>query len=329
MHMRVLITGGAGFLGSHLCDALLDRGDHVVCLDDLSSGRRSNIKHLLASERFTFIEADVRHEISLDGDIDAVAHLASPASPPVYLRRPVFTLTTGSQGTFNALNVARDKGARFVLASTSEVYGDPLVHPQPETYWGNVNPVGPRSVYDEAKRYAEALTSAYGRSEGVNVGIIRIFNTYGPRMRADDGRAVSTFIVQALRGEPLTVSGRAHTRSFCYVDDLIRGIVAMLDCSEPGPVNLGNPHELTVEELAELVIELTGSSVGITEYPSPEDDPEKRKPIIERAAERLGWRPAIPIEVGLERTIDWFREHRAEVAAASVGPTGIRASAAQ
>ena len=317
--MRILITGGAGFLGSHLCDALVDRGDQVVCLDDLSSGRRANIGDLLASDRFTFVEADVRREISLDFDIDAVAHLASPASPPGYLRRPVFTLTTGSQGTLNALNLARDKGARFVLASTSEVYGDPLVHPQPETYWGNVNPIGPRSVYDEAKRYAEALTSAYGRSEGVDIGIIRIFNTYGPRMRADDGRAVSTFIVQALRGEQLTVSGKAHTRSFCYVDDLIRGIVAMLDCSEGGPVNLGNPHELTVEELAELVIELTGSSVGITECPSPQDDPERRKPIIDRATERLGWRPTIPIEVGLKRTIDWFRGHPAEVEAASVG----------
>lgn len=319
--MRILITGGAGFLGSHLCDALVDRGDEVICLDDLSSGRRANIAHLEASKHFTFIEGDVRREISVEGDLDAVAHLASPASPPGYLRRPVFTLTTGSQGTLNALNIARDKHARFVLASTSEVYGDPLVHPQPETYWGNVNPIGPRSVYDEAKRYAEALTTAYGRSEGVDVGIIRIFNTYGPRMRADDGRAVSTFIVQALRGEPLTVSGRAHTRSFCYVEDLIRGIVAMLDCSEPGPVNLGNPRELTVEELAKLVIELTGASVGITEYPSPEDDPERRKPIIDRAAQRLSWSPTIPIEVGLMRTIEWFRDHPAEVEAATVGPT--------
>lgn len=318
--MRALITGGAGFLGSHLCDALIRRGDQVVCVDDLSSGRRENIAHLDASEAFTFVEADVRSEIAVGGAFDAVAHLASPASPPEYLRRPVFTLTTGSQGTLNALAIARDHGARFLMASTSEVYGDPLVHPQPETYWGNVNPVGPRSVYDEAKRYGEALTTAYRSTHGLNTGIIRIFNTYGPRMRADDGRAVTTFTVQALRQVPLTVCGETHTRSFCYVDDMVQGMVKMLDCSEPGPINLGNPHEITVQKLAELIIEVTGSKSGIVKCPAPVDDPEKRKPVIDRAVEVLNWCPTVGLEDGLRETIEWFRNHPAEVMAAPTGP---------
>ena len=319
--MRLLVTGGAGFLGSHLCDALLARGDDVVCLDDLSSGRRSNVAHLLGESRFTFIEADVRAEIELPTRVDAIAHLASPASPPDYLSRPLDTLTTGSHGTLSALRLAEAHGARFVLASTSEVYGDPLVHPQPETYWGNVNPVGPRSVYDEAKRFAEALTVAYRTARRVDAGIIRIFNTYGPRMRADDGRAVSTFIVQALNGDPLTACGNAHqTRSFCFVDDLIRGVVAMLDSSEPGPINLGNPDEKSIEELAQLVVRLTGSASHITYCPLPEDDPVRRKPVIERATQRLGWTPSVPLEAGLARTIEWFRQQPLEVAAESVQP---------
>jgi dTDP-glucose 4,6-dehydratase len=323
--VRTLVTGGAGFLGSHLCDFLSARGDDVVCMDDLSSGRLGNIAHLLDSPRFAFVEADVRAEIgemTERGHFDAVAHLAHPASPRDYLRRPLDTMTTGSQGTLNALRFAEHHRARFVLASTSEVYGDPLVHPQPETYWGNVNPVGPRSVYDEAKRFAEALTTAYGSSCGVDVGIVRIFNTYGPRMRADDGRVVSTFIVQALRGEPLTVcDDPQRTRSFCYVDDLIRGMVAMVDSSEPGPLNLGNPHELTIQMLARLVIELTGSASSITLCPAPQEDPMRRKPAIERATDRLGWTPTVAIETGIKRTIEWFSKHPDEVAAASFVPS--------
>lgn len=316
--MRVLITGGAGFLGGHLAEFLLARGDDVVCLDDLSSGRRSNLDALCGHERFEFHEADVRSPIDITGSFDAVAHLASPASPPDYLRRPLETLTTGSQGTQSALDFALAHDARFLLASTSEVYGDPLVHPQPEEYWGNVNPVGPRSVYDEAKRYAEALTVAYGKYKGLNTGIVRIFNTYGPRMRADDGRAVSTFIVQALLGEPLTVFGDgSQTRSFCYVEDLVRGLAAMLDSTEPGPINLGNPRESTVLELAELAVRLSGSASEIIRRPLPIDDPARRKPVIERAGEKLGWAPEISVETGLQATIDWFRENRDEVAAAA------------
>ncbi|OYD70604.1 UDP-glucuronic acid decarboxylase family protein [Rhodococcus sp. OK302] len=316
--MRILITGGAGFLGSHLSEFLLSRGDEVVCLDNLSSGRRANIEHLLGSDRFRFVEADVRTAIDVDGHFDAVAHLASPASPPDYLRRPVDTLTTGSQGTLSALEFALQHQARFVLASTSEVYGDPLVHPQTEDYWGNVNPVGPRSVYDEAKRFAEALATSYGASRGLNVGIMRIFNTFGPRMRADDGRAVSTFIVQALLGEALTVFGDGQqTRSFCYVDDLVRGFVSMIDSSEPGPVNFGNPEELTVLELAELVVKFSGSESAITRRPLPVDDPTRRRPSIERADSRLNWAPQVSVETGIQRTIDWFARNRSEIEAAA------------
>jgi len=322
--MRILITGGAGFLGSHLCEFLLSRGDEVICLDDLSSGRRANIEHLLGADRFHFVHADVRHGIGVEGHVDVVAHLASPASFFFYLRGTIEFFTTGSHGTQNALDFALRHNARFVLASTSEVYGDPLVHPQVETYWGNVNPVGPRSVYDEAKRFAEALTTSYGESRGVDVGIMRIFNTFGPRMRADDGRAVSTFIVQALLGEALTVFGDGQqTRSFCYVDDLVRGFVAMIDSSEPGPVTFGNPEELTVLELAERGVKVSGSDSAITRRPLPVDDPIRRRPSIERAHSRLNWAPTTPVETGIKHTIDWFSLNRSEVeAAAGLFPAG-------
>jgi dTDP-glucose 4,6-dehydratase len=306
--MHVVVTGGAGFLGSHLCDALLWRGDSVLCVDDLSTADAQNTAHLAAHPDFTFIRADVTAPFDVPGPVDAVAHLASPASPPDYHRRPLATLAVGSRGTENALRLAVSHRARFVLASTSEVYGDPMVHPQREDYWGNVNPVGPRSVYDEAKRFAEALSMAYRRSLAANVGILRIFNTYGPRMRPHDGRVVSTFIRQALDGEPLTLYGDgSQTRSFCYVDDLVRGIVAMLDSDLPGPVNLGNPSERTVRQLAELVLEATGSSSGLDFCPLPVDDPARRRPVITRAQHQLGWFPLVTIEEGLRHTVGWFR----------------------
>jgi dTDP-glucose 4,6-dehydratase len=306
--MRVLITGGAGFLGSHLCDALTSRGDAVACVDDLSTGRRANIEHLTGRPNFEFAEADVAAGLDIPGPFDAVAHLASPASPPAYLRLPLQTLAVGSSGTENALRLAERYRARFVLASTSEVYGDPEVHPQPESYWGNVNPTGPRSVYDEAKRFAEALTSAYRRARDVNTGIVRIFNTYGPRMSADDGRIVTNFVGQALSGQPLTVYGDgSQTRSFCYVDDLIRGIVAMIDSAEPGPVNLGNPEEFSVAGFARLVLSITGSTSPIEFRPLPTDDPARRRPAIDLAAARLGWKPEISVEEGVRRTVEWFR----------------------
>ena len=314
--MRILVTGGVGFLGSHLCDLLVGRGDTVVCLDDLSSGRRANLEHLGSSPRFSFIEASVLDPINIAGSFDGVVHLASPASPMAYLQRPIFTLRTGSEGTRNVLEFARAKSARFILASTSEVYGDPLIHPQSEDYWGNVNPVGPRSVYDEAKRYAEALTTAYRTSCGADTGIVRIFNTYGPRMRPDDGRVVSSFIDQALRCEPLTVFGDgSQTRSLCYVDDLVRGIAAMLDSREPGPINLGNPVELTIRQIAELVRELVGSPSKIELHLLPQDDPTRRKPDITRARERLGWSPQVPVREGLARTIEWHETAWKEVRA--------------
>ena len=313
--MKVLITGGAGFVGSHLCDALVGRGDTVVCLDDLSSGSRANVAQLLASPRFTFIEASVLEPLEV-GDVDGVLHLASPASPVAYLRRPIFTLRTGSEGTRNVLDVAVANSARFILASTSEVYGDPLVHPQTEEYWGNVNPAGPRSVYDEAKRYAEALTTAYRTACGADTGIVRIFNTYGPRMRSDDGRVVSSFIDQALRGAPLTVFGDgSQTRSLCYVDDLVRGLVAMLDSPEPGPVNLGNPVELTVHQIATLVRDLVGSPSKIEMHPLPQDDPTRRRPDITKALARLGWSPRVRVRDGIGRTIEWQAQALQEVGA--------------
>jgi dTDP-glucose 4,6-dehydratase len=316
--MRVLVTGGAGFLGSHLCGMLLGRGDEVICVDNLSTGRLRNIAGFIDHPAFTFIEVDVSRSLSVAGPLDAIAHLASPASPPDYHRMPLETLAVGSRGTEHVLMLAERASARMVLASTSEVYGDPLVHPQPEGYWGNVNSVGPRSVYDEAKRFAEAITMAYARSRGVSAGIVRIFNTYGPRMRAEDGRVVSSFISQALNGDPLTVYGRGtQTRSLCYVDDLVRGIVAMLDCDVAGPVNLGNPEELTVLEIAELVLAITGSNSGIEFHPLPVDDPSRRCPQIGLAIQRLGWTPQVSAEEGLSRTVGYFRSQADEVLAAA------------
>lgn len=307
--MRVLVTGGAGFLGSHLCDLLIERGDTVVCLDDLSTGRRANIEVVSASPRFSFIEGSVLSPVDIDGRFDGVVHLASPASPPEYLRRPIFTLRTGAEGTRNMLEFADANSARFVLASTSEVYGDPTVHPQTEDYWGNVNPTGPRSVYDESKRYAEALTTAFRTSCGTNTGIVRIFNTYGPRMHPDDGRVVSTFIRQALNFEPLTVFGDgSQTRSLCYVDDLVRGIVAMLDSSASGPINLGNPVELSVAQIADLVLELTGSSSPLELRPLPIDDPTRRRPDITTARDVLGWSPRVPVREGILKTVAWHEK---------------------
>ena len=324
--MRVVITGGAGFLGSHLCDALITRGDSVVCVDNLATGRLANVGHLDGHRGFEFCQADVAQRLAVAGPVHAVAHLASPASPPDYLRRPLETLRAGSRGTENALELAAAHGARFMLASTSEVYGDPQVHPQPEEYWGNVNPVGPRSVYDEAKRFGEALTFAYHRARGTRTGVVRIFNTYGPRMSARDGRVISNFIIQALNGEPLTVYGDgSQTRSFCYVDDLVRGLVAMIDSAEPGPVNLGNPAEVPVIGLAGLVLRLTGSRSAVEQRPLPTDDPVRRCPVIGRARELLGWQPETGVEDGLRRTIAWFRSRPGEVRAAAGGtPPGGR-----
>lgn len=306
--MRVLVTGGAGFLGSHLCDALLARGDEVVCADNLSTGRRDNIAHLADHAGFEFHECDVSEGIAVVGPVDAVAHLASPASPPEYLRMPLETLAVGSRGTEHALRVAEASQARFLLASTSEIYGDPEVHPQPEEYWGNVNSIGPRSVYDEAKRFAEAITMAYRRTRGVNTGIVRIFNTYGPRMSPGDGRVVTNFITQALKGDPITIYGNGdQTRSFCYVDDLIRGLISMIDSAEPGPVNLGNPEEFTIGDFAKLVVEITGSVSSIEHRPLPVDDPARRRPDITRAQHQLGWRPEVPVAEGVSRTAEWLR----------------------
>ncbi|MEQ8718833.1 MAG: SDR family oxidoreductase [Acidimicrobiales bacterium] len=303
------VTGGAGFLGSHLCDVLVGRGDEVVCVDDLCTGRLSNVEHLRSERSFAFLRHDVTEPFDIAGDVDAILHLASPASPRDYLEMPIETLLVGSAGTRNALELASAKGARLVLASTSEVYGDPLEHPQAEDYWGNVNPVGPRGVYDEAKRFGEALTMAYHRHRGLDTGIARIFNTFGPRMRPDDGRAISNFIVQALRGEPLTVYGTGEqTRSFCYVDDQIRGLVALLDSDEHDPINIGNPTELSVLEIATLVIDVCGSSSPVVHMPLPVDDPVVRRPVIERAQTLLGWSPLIPVADGLALTVEWLRQ---------------------
>jgi dTDP-glucose 4,6-dehydratase len=321
--LRIVVSGGAGFLGARLCEALLDRGDEVVCLDDFSTSSPSSIARLAARPTMKVVETDVSVGVTIDGPVHAIAHLASPASPPDYHRLPLQTLAAGSRGTEHLLELARRTGARFVLASTSEVYGDPLVHPQPETYWGNVNPIGPRSVYDEAKRYAEAVSTVYRHSFGVDVGIMRIFNTYGPGMRAHDGRVVSSFITQALNGDPLTCYGDgSQTRSFCYVDDLIRGVVAMLDTHEPGPVNLGNPAEFTVAELAHLVLKLTGSMSAVEYYPLPTDDPARRRPDITRARQSLHWEPIVALEDGLARTIEYFRGRPQEVGAASAALVG-------
>ena len=299
-----VVTGGAGFLGSHLCDRLLEAGHRVVCLDNLDTGSLRNIEHI-DSDHFEFRNLDITEEVLVEGPVDFVYHLASPASPIDYQRLPLHTLKVGAQGTWHMLGVAKVKRARFLLASTSEVYGDPQVHPQPEDYWGHVNPIGPRGVYDEAKRYAEALTMAYHRQQGVDTAIVRIFNTYGPRMRSNDGRAVPTFLRQALPGEPVTVFGDgSQTRSFCFVDDLVRGLVALAESDEHLPVNIGNPDEFTLTELAEKVIEVAGSGSEILYEPLPVDDPQVRRPDISRAKEILGWQPETGLDDGLEKTIE-------------------------
>jgi dTDP-glucose 4,6-dehydratase len=307
----VVVAGGAGFLGSHLCDRLIERGDTVVCLDDLSTGTRENVAHLQGHDRFSLVVTDVSEKVGLEGasKVDAVCNLASPASPPAYLTRPFDTLAVGSEGTRRLLELARAHRARFLMASTSEVYGDPEVHPQVESYRGNVDPTGPRSVYDEAKRFAEALTMAMHRTHGVNVGIARIFNTYGPRLSPRDGRVVSNFIVQALRGQPLTVYGDgSQTRSLCFVDDEIEGLLALLDSSLVGPVNIGNPDERSMLDLAHFVLDVTGSPSAIAFEPLPTDDPTRRCPDITLARQELGWEPKIGLREGIERTIDYFAQ---------------------
>ncbi len=306
--MTILVTGAAGFLGSHLVDRLLTEGNDVVGMDNLVTGNQRNLAHLQGSTAFKFVQHNVSTYIAHRPPLDGVMHFASPASPVDYLELPIQTLKVGALGTHNALGLAMAKGARFMLASTSEVYGDPLEHPQTEGYWGNVNPIGPRGVYDEAKRFAEALTMAYHRAHGLETRIVRIFNTYGPRMRPSDGRVVSNFITQALRGEPLTVYGEgSQTRSFCYVDDLVDGIVRLYAGESADPVNIGNPGEFTVLELAELVLKLTGSTSRIVFNPLPVDDPRQRCPDITRARTTLGWEPKVPLEEGLARTIPYFR----------------------
>jgi dTDP-glucose 4,6-dehydratase len=298
-----VVTGGAGFLGSHLCDYLLAQGHRVICVDNLESSTLENLEHI-RDERFSFVNHDVMERIEIDEPVDVVFHLAALASPIDYLRQPLHSLKTGSYGTHNALGLAKWKRARFLLASTSEIYGDPQVHPQPETYWGNVNPVGPRGVYDEAKRYAEAMTMAYHRQQGVDTSVVRIFNTYGPRMRHNDGRAVPTFVRQALEDKPLTVFGDgSQTRSFCYVDDMIRGLYLLSQSAEHHPVNLGNPNEFTILELADTVIRVTGSKSEIVYEALPVDDPQIRQPDITRAKEILGWQPEIELEEGLQRML--------------------------
>ncbi len=305
---RAVVTGGAGFLGSHLCEKLLGQGIEVVCIDNLLTGNLANVEHLFGRPGFAFEKYDVTNYLHVAGRVDFVLHFASPASPIDYLLLPIQTLKVGSLGTHKALGLAKAKGARFLLASTSEVYGDPLVHPQPESYWGNVNPVGPRGVYDEAKRFAEAMTMAYHRFHGVDTRIVRIFNTYGPRMRAHDGRVVPAFICQALAGKPLTVFGDgSQTRSFCYVDDLIEGIVRLLFSEIAEPVNIGNPAEMTVLQFAEEIRRLTGSRSPIVFKPLPEDDPKVRQPDITTAFTRLGWQPRVALAQGLARTIEYFR----------------------
>ncbi len=306
--MKVLVTGGAGFLGSHLCDFLLGKGCEVVCMDNLLTGSLGNIAHI-QDARFVFVEYDVTNFISIKGGVDYVLHFASPASPIDYLELPIQTLKVGSLGTHRALGLAKARRARFLLASTSEVYGDPLVHPQREDYWGNVNPVGPRGVYDEAKRFAEAMTMAYHRVHGLDTRIVRIFNTYGSRMRLTDGRAIPTFLRQALRNEPLTVYGDgSQTRSFTYVSDLVDGIWRLMHSPVNDPVNIGNPREMTLLELAKLVIQAAGSTSEIVFRPLPVDDPKVRQPDIGRARRLLGWEPAVEIEEGLTRTLEWYRK---------------------
>jgi dTDP-glucose 4,6-dehydratase len=320
---RVVITGGAGFIGSHLCDRLLQRGLSVICLDNFLTGSPDNVAHLLSHPRFSLRNYDVTEYLYVEGDVDAILHFASPASPIDYAQMPIETLKVGTLGTHKALGLAKAKGARFLLASTSEVYGDPEVHPQPEEYWGNVNPVGPRSIYDEGKRAAEAFVMAYHNAHGLDTRIARIFNTFGPRMRQLDGRAAPAFITQALAGEPITVFGDgSQTRSLCYIDDLVEGLVRLLFSEYHQPVNLGNPDELTVLELAHLIRRLVGGSSRIEHRPLPVDDPRRRRPDISRAQDVLGWRPAISLEDGLARTIAWWTEGgpHARVPARTVPP---------
>lgn len=308
---RAVVTGGAGFLGSHLCERLLLEGYQVVCLDNFLTGSPANVEHLIGDPAFALIRVDVAEYIHVPGPVDAVLHFASPASPIDYLQLPIETMKVGSIGTLHSLGLAKEKGARFLLASTSETYGDPQVHPQPESYWGHVNPVGPRGVYDEAKRFSEALTMAYRRTHGVDTKIVRIFNTHGPRMRPNDGRAIPAFASQALTGRPITVAGDgSQTRSIIYVDDLVEGIFRLLNSELAGPCNIGNPYETSVLHLAETVRRLAGSNSEIVFIPRPEDDPTVRQPDITLAREALGWEPKIDYEDGLRRTIGWFREHR-------------------
>jgi dTDP-glucose 4,6-dehydratase len=307
--LRAVVTGGAGFLGSHLCDLLLEKGWEVLCMDNLVTGSNTNISHLLAHPRFQFVRQDVTRYIEVPGPVDAVLNLASPASPPDYLKLPIQTMKVGALGTHNALGLALAKKAKFLQASTSECYGDPEVSPQPETYWGRVNPIGPRGVYDEGKRFAEALTMAYHRSHGLDTRIVRIFNTYGPRMRLNDGRALPNFLYQALSGEPITVYGDGkQTRSFCYVSDLLDGICRLLESEEHEPMNIGNPHEITILEFAERVRSLVGASTPIVFRPLPQDDPKQRCPDITKARRILHWEPKVNLEEGLKRTYEYFRQ---------------------
>lgn len=307
--MKAVITGGAGFLGSHLCDLFIERGWEVLCLDNLVTGSDSNISHLMAHPRFRFGRQDVSRYIEVPGPVDAVLHFASPASPPDYLKLPIQTMKVGALGTHNALGLALAKKAKFLLASTSECYGDPEVSPQPETYWGRVNPVGPRGVYDESKRFAEALTMAYHNAHGVDTRIVRIFNTYGPRMRLNDGRALPNFLYQALTGQPITVYGDGkQTRSFCYISDLIEGIYRLLESNEHLPTNIGNPHEITILEFAERIRKVVGGPTSLVFHELPQDDPKQRCPDISKAKRLLSWEPKVPLEEGLQRTYEYFRD---------------------
>jgi dTDP-glucose 4,6-dehydratase len=316
--VRAVITGGAGFLGSHLCDRMIERGWEIVCVDNLITGAAENIEHLANDRRFRFLRRDVCEPLDIEQSVDAVLHFASPASPDDYLKFPIETLKVGSLGTLHVLDLARAKQARFLMASTSECYGDPEVSPQPEEYWGHVNSVGPRSVYDEAKRFSEAATMAYHRKQGVDTRIVRIFNTYGPRMRLNDGRALPNFLYQALSGQPITVYGNGkQTRSFCYVSDLIEGIVRLLDSNEHLPVNIGNPHEMTILEFAERVRALTGSRAELTFRPLPQDDPQRRQPDIAKARKLLNWEPKVGLDEGLRLTLDYFQKKFAETQASS------------
>ena len=321
--MRAVITGGAGFLGSHLCDRFIERGWEVVCLDNLCTGAEANIEHLKSNPRFQFVRHDVTRYIDVPGAVDAVLHFASPASPDDYLKLPIQTLKVGSLGTHNTLGLALAKKAKFLLASTSECYGDPDVSPQPESYWGHVNPIGPRGVYDEAKRFAEAITMAYHRVHGVDTRIVRIFNTYGPRMRLNDGRALPNFLFQALTGREITVYGDGRqTRSFCYVSDLIAGILALFDSEEHLPVNIGNPQEITILEFAERIRALTGNKVSIAYKPLPQDDPKRRCPDIQKARKSLHWEPKVELDEGLRLTLKYFEKKVGEERTSSNGGAG-------